>query len=129
MVVHRKKPLAPRQLEIMDVVWERGEVTVADVWKVLSAKRDVARNTVQTTLSRLQTQGWLRVRIQGNTHVYSAARSRHKVASELVSRLLHAVFGGSQSQLMLALLEGGELSADEAARIREMIDEAERKSK
>ena len=28
-------PLSEAQLEIMNVVWDRGEATVADVWKVL----------------------------------------------------------------------------------------------
>ena len=38
-------PLSEAQLEIMNVVWDRGEVTVADVWKALSAQRQVWRGT------------------------------------------------------------------------------------
>ena len=41
----------------MNVVWERGDVTVADVWKALSDHRKVARNTVLTMLTRLEEKG------------------------------------------------------------------------
>ena len=40
------------QLEIMNVVWDRGDVMVADVWKVFSFKGKVLRNTVLTMLTR-----------------------------------------------------------------------------
>ena len=46
-------PLAEGQLEIMEIIWKDGEITVGEVWKHLSARRNVARNTVQTTVQRL----------------------------------------------------------------------------
>src|SRR2546423_525410 len=45
--------LSEAQLEIMQLVWERGEVTVTDVWSVLAQRRGVARNTVLTLMDRL----------------------------------------------------------------------------
>ena len=58
MATHRKPPpLSAAQLEVMNVVWDRGEAGVAEIWQELSKRRGgdapVARNTVQTTLSRL----------------------------------------------------------------------------
>ena len=58
--------LSPAQLEIMNIVWDRGEVGVAEIWQELSSRRAVARNTVQTMLSRLHAKGWLRHRQDGN---------------------------------------------------------------
>ena len=57
----RLPPLSEAQLEIMNGVWDHGEVTVAEVGKVLAGRRSVARNTVQTVLTRLEDKGWLRV--------------------------------------------------------------------
>ena len=34
-------PLSEAQMDIMGVVWDRGEVTVADVWKAVAARRKV----------------------------------------------------------------------------------------
>ena len=81
----RAKPRLPAlseaQLEIMDVVWEGGEVTVTDVWNVLAGRRQVARNTVLTLMDRLEKKGWLKRRAEGQTHLYSAVAARADQAS------------------------------------------------
>jgi BlaI family transcriptional regulator, penicillinase repressor len=107
------------------VVWEMGEAGVADVWRVLSARRTVARNTVQTMLTRLHERGWLHAREAGNAFVYSPAKKRASVLARVVGGLVDSAFGGSASGLVAALLQSRRLSTDEVARIRALIDEAE----
>src|SRR5436190_13412334 len=97
--------LTAAQMEIMEVVWARGEVGVAEVWKALGERRAVARNTVQTTLARLHEGGWLRAREEGNAHLYSAARPRQTVVSRMVERLVDTAFGGSLSGLVAAVVD------------------------
>ena len=117
--------LSPAQLEVMEVVWTRGEVGVADVWKTLAERRPLARNTVQTTLARLHEKGWLKARPEGNAHLYSAARPRASVLSRMVNRLVDTAFQGSASGLMAAVVGGRRLSRDEVEEIRRIIDQAE----
>ena len=69
-------PLTQAQREIMEIVWERGEVTVTEVRDQLAKKRDLARNTVQTMIVRLEERGWLKHRGEGRTFYYSAKRRR-----------------------------------------------------
>ena len=52
-----RTPLSEAQLEIMNLVWDHGEVTVVDVWKALTLRRKVARNTIQTMIARLEEKG------------------------------------------------------------------------
>jgi predicted transcriptional regulator len=120
--------LSEAQLEIMNVVWDRGETTVAEVWSVLSTGRSVARNTVQTLMTRLEEKGWLRHRAEGQTFHYQAAHARQATLGRLVQRLVDTAFAGSRSGLMLALLEGRDITPEEADRIRALIDQAEKKS-
>jgi BlaI family penicillinase repressor len=115
------KSLTPAQLELMELVWERGEIGVAEAWSVLSQRRPVARNTVQTTLARLHERGWLRAREEGNAFVYRAVRPRQSVVSRMVERLADTAFGGSLSGLVAAIVESPRLSEQEAQRIREII--------
>src|SRR5688500_17021761 len=115
-------PLTPGQLEIMEVIWSSGEAGVAEVWKALSARRPVARNTVQTMLARLHERGWLTVREDGNAFLYRAARSREPVVATMADGLLDRVFGGSLSGLVAAVVESRPLPADEVARLRAIID-------
>jgi BlaI family penicillinase repressor len=118
-------PLSQAQLEIMNIVWERGDVTVADVWKALSDHRKVARNTILTMLTRLEEKGWLKRDAQAHAHRYCAAVPRDATMGTLIKRLVETTFGGSAEGLVMALLQGRGVSKQEAARIRLLIDKAE----
>jgi predicted transcriptional regulator len=118
----QKAKLTPAQLEIMNLFWEHGELGVAQVWRLLGERRTVARNTVQTTLTRLVEKGWLHVRPEGAAFCFRASRPRNSTLRDMVSQLLDTAFGGSASGLIMALLEARRLSPDEAKRIRKLID-------
>jgi predicted transcriptional regulator len=119
--------LSEAQIEIMNVVWDRGEVTVAEVWKTLSARRRVARNTVLTMMERLQERGWLHCESGEHAFRYRAAVPREAVQGMMVRRLLDSAFNGSAEGLAMALLDGRGLTDDEAKRIRDLIGQAERR--
>ncbi|WP_088256100.1 BlaI/MecI/CopY family transcriptional regulator [Fimbriiglobus ruber] len=121
--------LSEAQLEIMHIAWDSPEVTVTDVWSVLSKRRSVARNTVLTLMDRLEKKGWLTRRADGQTHYYAAAVPRKSTLGTVVHRLVDAAFAGSAEALVLALLEGRGVSDDEAKRIRKLIDEARTRGK
>src|SRR5579871_5387666 len=118
-------PLSEAQTEIMNVVWEQGEVTLGQVWSALSAQREIARNTVQTQLTRLVEKGWLRHRTVGKAFYYRSAVAREDARSRVVQRLVDAVFGGSAEGLVMTLLDGRRLTREEADRIRALIERAE----
>jgi len=120
-------PLSQAQLEIMNVVWEQGDVTVADVWKALSEQRKVARNTILTMLTRLEEKGWLTRDAQAHAHRYRAAVPREATMGTMIKQLIETAFGGSAEGLMMALLQGRGVSKEEAAKIRLMIDQAEQR--
>ena len=125
MAKHKHPPrLSEAQLQIMNVVWDREEATVAEVWEALSADRQLARNTVQTMMTRLEQKGWLTHRTAGQTFHYAAAVARGATLRRLVRDLVDSAFGGSVEGLVLALLEDRDISQEEAELIRAMIDEA-----
>jgi predicted transcriptional regulator len=118
-------PLAEGQLEIMNIVWDRGEVTVGEAWRILSERRPVARNTVQTMITRLAEKGWLRARDDGQAARYSAAQPRGRAMGSMVSRIVETAFRGSAEGLVMALVEGRGVSKEEAERIRAILKKAE----
>ena len=118
-------PLTEAQREIMEVVWDRDEVTVTQVRDELARKRDVARNTVQTMIVRLEERGWLKHREAGRTFWYCANRPRTASLGAKVAQMVDRLFAGSPEEMVTALMEYRGLSPDEADRIRAMIDSAE----
>jgi predicted transcriptional regulator len=114
--------LSPAQREIMEIVWESGEVSASQVRAILSQKRDVARNTVRTLLERMEQKGWLTHREEGRTYLYSAAQPLQATVARKVMDLIDNLCGGSPEALVTALLDYRGLSDAEMRRIRAMLD-------
>jgi predicted transcriptional regulator len=117
--------LSPAQREIMEIVWERGEVTANEVRRVLSPSRKVARNTVRTLLERMEDKGWLKHRAEGRTFLYTAARPRHDSIGQKVREMIETFCGGSPETLVAALLDYRGLRPDELKRIRRLLDQVQ----
>jgi len=109
----------------MEIVWEQGEVTVSEVRDRLAERRALARNTVQTMMVRLEEKGWLKHRTLGRTFVYSTNVPRNASLGARVAQMVDRFFQGSPEAMVTALLEHRGLSAEEAQRIRAMIEQAE----
>lgn len=120
-------PLSEVQHEVMGVVWELGNCSASDVWKVLEERRGVSRNTVHTLLVRLEEKGWLKRETANNAVLFSATVSRESTQQQCVQRLIDTVFDGSAEGLVLTLFNQGNLSTAEAARIRKLISQAKGK--
>lgn len=129
MTIPNPTPLTSAQREIMEVIWQKGEATVNDVREALVAHRDVARNTVQTMMVRLEERGWLTHREDGRTFIYRASVPKTTSLGARVAQMVDRLFAGSPEEMVTALIEYRGLSSDEAARIRAMIDAAETRSK
>ncbi|AMV20039.1 BlaI/MecI/CopY family transcriptional regulator [Planctomyces sp. SH-PL14] len=119
--------LSEAQWEIMNLVWDRGECSVADVWKVLQERRGVARNTVQTLMIRLKEKGWLSAREVDGAFLFTPTVSRDCSQQSTVQRLIETVFNGSAEGLVLSLLHGGALSTGEVERLRRLIASSRKK--
>src|SRR5690348_7446730 len=96
--------LSEAQLEVMDVLWERNEATLGEVWGALSERRSLAKNTVQTLLTRLVEKGWVVHRQVGKSFVYRSAEGRSAARRQILKKVLDAAFQGSTEGLMMTLL-------------------------
>ena len=126
--MHRRKdpvPLSARQIEIMNIIWARGKASVAEVWEEMSARHNLARNTVQTLMTRLEEKGWLGHVEEGPAFRYFARRRREVTVRGMVEEMVNNVFAGSADSLVMTLLESRGVSPDEAERIRALIAHAE----
>ena len=116
--------LTPAQREIMEIIWERGELSASEVRRILSQTRPVARNTVRTLIERMEEKGWITHRPDGRTFLYSAAQQRNVRIGQKVREIIETVCGGSPEALVTALLDYRGLSPTELERIRQMLSKA-----
>jgi predicted transcriptional regulator len=70
------------EAEVMEVVWDRGEVPVREVMDVLNGRAEKPRayTTYMTILGRLHDKGVVTRRREGKTDHYSAVHSREAYA-------------------------------------------------
>jgi predicted transcriptional regulator len=80
--------LGPLEAEIMDVVWDTGEVTVRDVHQALGTSRPLAYTTVMTTLGRLAEKGLVKRIEDQPAHHYIARISREQYARSTVKSVV-----------------------------------------
>ena len=118
-------PLTEVELEIMHVVWERGEATVRQVHDVLAARRPVAYTTVMTMLGLLAKKGHLKREESGRAFVYRPAHAKGRVVSRMLDDFVTRVFRGSARPLVLALLKEKKLSRRDLDEISRLAEEEE----
>ena len=116
--------LTPAQGEIMEIIWDCGEVSASEVRRILGRTRKVARNTVRTLLERMEEKGWINHREEGRTFLYAAAQPREATIGQKVQEVVETVCGGSAEALVTALLDYRGLNAGELMRIRQMLAQA-----
>ena len=125
----RKKSLnlTEGEIRLMDVVWDKGCATVAEVTEALPKELGLAYNTVLTTLRILEEKGYLRhTRAdEGRAFRYTAVVGRNEAGRNAVRYLVRRFFRNSPELLVLNLLEDEDLSAKELHRIRELIAKEE----
>jgi BlaI family penicillinase repressor len=123
-----KKPLLTGQeLEIMKIIWQRGSVTVRDVYEELLTRRKIAYTTVMTTLGILEQKGHLRKSAAERAHVYTPMQPQGAVVRNMVHEFVQRVFNGSAKPLLVHLLEDPKISAEELDEIRAILKEKKRK--
>lgn len=118
-----KSPLTPLELEIMKVLWETGPANVQTVQENLG--RPLAYTTVQTMLNVLHRKGHVTRTLKQKAYFYRPSISRRDAAKHAVADVVDRLFSGSATNLVMSLVETKQLSGDELARLRDLLDEAD----
>ena len=123
----RARELTERELEVMHVFWDRGDITAAAARDELARTgRDLAYTTVATLVRILMEKGFLRQTTRERPFRYQPVRTFEEVSGSLVSDLVERVFGGSRERLLMRLIDQKKLSARERALLEEIFKEQRR---
>jgi predicted transcriptional regulator len=118
----------PQELEILKVIWQRGEATVREVYRELAETRQIAYTTVLTMMGILEQKGHLTKFPGERANVYRAAEPRERVVRTMVNEFIGRVFSGSAKPLLVHLVDDSRLEPEELdeieARLRERRDKS-----
>jgi BlaI family transcriptional regulator, penicillinase repressor len=115
--------LSPAETEILRLVWQLESATVQEICNALPEDRSIAYATVQTLLRRLEKKGYVRHKLSGKAHVFSAAVKREKVIKQTVVEFVERLFGGDPVPLMLHLADCSDLKPEDIKRLKKSIQE------
>lgn len=116
------KELTERELEIMQVFWKRGELSVAQVQEDLAQSGlQRAYTTVATLVRILADKGFVEQTNDQRPFLYRPARTYEDVSGKLLGDLVERVFQGSREQLLVRLMEQKKLSAKERLAIEDLL--------
>src|SRR5919106_5225758 len=121
--------LGPLEAEVMDVVWDRSEVTVRDVHRALEAKRSIAYTTVMTTLGRLADKGLLQRVEDQPAHHYKPIVTREQYASSTVKSVVDWLVSHFPDPAVSYFVDRVEEEDEQVIeRLREAIEQRKRRS-
>jgi BlaI family transcriptional regulator, penicillinase repressor len=121
MARSKSRTLTDAELRIMEVLWDKGTATVAEVAETLAGKDGSAYTTILTMMGILRAKGYLSCRKRGRAHVYTPRVAREDAARKAVRQLLTKFFAGSPGELVLSFLRDESLSADELDALKRQI--------
>jgi BlaI family transcriptional regulator, penicillinase repressor len=117
-------PMSRREREVMDVLFRRGEATVAEVMEGM--KNPPTYSAVRSIFRVLEEKGHVVHREDGPRYVYAPSVERERARKAALDHLVETFFDGSAEQALAALLDRSDLSLPEAQvrRLAKAIDKA-----
>ena len=117
------------ELEILNILWEKGPCTVREIHEVLEKSKDAGYTTTLKLMQIMLDKKLLSRDASSKTHIYKAAISQEHTQGQLVKRMIDTVFNGSAMNMVMQALGNHKANAEELEQIKQYLDEMERKSK
>jgi len=109
------------ELELLGILWDRGQATVRDLYDAVNAQRPVVYTGVLKLLQIMTDKGLVKRDESERAHVYSAAIAREDTERQFMQELSNRFFAGSAAQMALRALEMEPASEEELDEIRKLL--------
>ena len=115
------------ELEILQIIWEKGQCSVRDVHDVLEKTKDAGYTTTLKLMQIMHDKGLVERDTSAKTHLYKAVITREQAQNTAVNKILSTVFNGSSSQLIMQVLSSQPSSKEELDMIKDYLNQLENK--
>ena len=119
--------LPPRERQIVDILYQRGDLAVSDICDALPDQ--LSGSAVRAMLKRLEDKGYVQRRESDRGYLFSPVLSENVAKKSALSEIVRVFFNGSPASAASALLGmSDKLGTDELDELEAMISRA-RKAK
>jgi BlaI family penicillinase repressor len=124
----RSKP-SDSELEIMQVLWEKGALTVREVNDHLNKRRRVGYTTTLKIMQIMTDKGMLTRDTGQRSHIYTPVMKPEEVQSSILDHVIRTAFMGNTSSMVLRALGQHQVSPEEMEEIKAIIEKMEKRSR
>jgi BlaI family penicillinase repressor len=114
------------ELEILQVIWHHGPVSVRYVNDELSRKKQVGYTTTLKIMQIMTEKGLLKRSEKGRKHIYNVVLKEKVAKNLLLDKFVKTAFGGSSMDLVMQALGNHETTPDELEELKALIDKIEK---
>jgi BlaI family penicillinase repressor len=115
------------ELEILQVIWKKGQCTVRDVHEELAKNKDAGYTTTLKLMQIMHDKGLVERDTTAKTHLYKALATREQAQQTALDKIISTVFKGSTSDLVIQALGNHRASKDEIDAIKNYLQQFEGK--
>ena len=113
------------ELAVLQLLWQRGPLSVKDVHEALDSDKPVVYTTVLKTMQVMMEKEMLDRTSAGRKHIYRAILEQDATQDTLLDSFLDKTFGGSAKSLVMRALGKHTPSADEIDELKAFLDQLE----
>jgi BlaI family penicillinase repressor len=110
------------ELEILQVLWERGNATVREVHETVSKTKDIGYTTTLKLMQIMFEKGIVTRDDSSKTHIYQPNIDKQDTQKQLVGKMVDALFGGNTTQLVMQALGSHKPSSSEIEEIQKLLN-------
>ena len=120
--MRRTPKISEAEWEVMKALWERSPLTANDIVETLSKRTRWQRETIRTLINRLVQKKAVAFEKEGRQHHYYPVFAETECVKAETRSLLKRLRVGALEPMLAALVEEQRLSAEQIARLREILN-------
>lgn len=110
------------ELEILQILWKKGNASVREVHEELLQTKEAGYTTTLKLMQIMHEKGLVKRDDSIKTHIYQAAVSKEKTQKHLLNKMIDTLFGGSPQELVMQALGNHKASVEELEEIQKILD-------
>lgn len=110
------------EVEILQILWQKGSATVREVHEVLETRKDVGYTTTLKLMQIMVEKGIVDRDTSKRIHIYKPLIPQSSVENNLINKLRQKIFRGSASRLVIGALSSEPVSEEELEEIKEFLE-------
>ena len=114
-----------KELLILQVIWQKGSVSVKDVHEALGGEEKNGYTTILKLMQIMHEKKLLTRQKKGKLHLYEAVPTLEKTRQQILDKMIQTVFRGSATQLVMSALGSRKSSKEELQEIKKYLEQLE----